>query len=213
MNTLYGKWGQKNQVFKQIDYKPKLADDMFEDYNAATDSFYTYRIINGVVERSTGEVKSYNSFYAIASHVTADARMYLWEIIKQAEPQNVFYCDTDSLFTNHSGYTQLEKYLDNNKLGKLKLVEKAHILEIRGLKDYIFGSQEKLKGIKKDAQKLTNSRYLQSHFEGLRSALRKGRINKMIITHQIKQIAGVYSKGRVLQSGQVKPFKINEERD
>lgn len=208
LNSLYGKFGQKNEVFEKVDYNPELEDDMFKVHHIDTGSFVTYRIVNGVVEEAVGEVEGYNSFCAIASHISADARMLLWGFISQADPVNVFYCDTDSLFVNHSGYVQLKKYLSNTGLGKLKLVETAKYLQIRGLKDYTFGHKNKLKGIKIDAEKLKDGRYLQWHFEGLRGALRKGRINKMVLVHQVKEIKGTYTKGRVLQSGYVKPFKI-----
>ncbi|GAI51205.1 unnamed protein product, partial [marine sediment metagenome] len=100
------------------------------------------RYLLGEIFVLEGYVESFNSFPAISSEVAAYARLYLWELMKQAGEGNYFYCDTDSLFVNESGLYNLGDKLNNTELGGLKIIEKMDWVDIRGLKDYTTGRKK-----------------------------------------------------------------------
>lgn len=208
LNSLYGKFGQRNEVFEEIGYDETAQDGIVIEIDAQTGQRRKYRIINGRVEVSKGLEEGFNSFPAIAAHITADARMKLYGYIEQAGWENVYYCDTDSLFVNDVGFANLSKSIMVGRLGALSVVKETSNLVIRGLKDYVFGSEEVIKGIRKDAVKISDSVYIQTQFEGLRGSISKGRLNAMITRQVQKRLSRKYHKGNVTNTGWVKPFAL-----
>lgn len=210
LNSLYGKFGQRNERYEKIG-KSLLANGVYEYFDMDKQENIKERVINGIAEKSVGLVEGQDSFVSIPSHITADARIRLWKYIKIAERKNVYYCDTDSLIVNEQGYHNCREYI-SDKLGNLSLKEISNKVEIFGLKDYVFGNNTIIKGIKKDAIKISEGSYEQTVFEGIKGAIRKNRLNEMIITkNQSKILKRNYDKGIVLQNGNVIPFEIKEQ--
>ncbi|MCJ7648209.1 MAG: hypothetical protein MUP85_06320, partial [Candidatus Lokiarchaeota archaeon] len=172
LNSLYGKFGQHNS-FSPILVEDKKLVKMYLNIMKDTGSF---EVSIGVGEKyvKLGEklyhVKNESTGFArdsipiIASAVTSYARIMLYKTMKKAGIKNVHYCDTDSVFVNRKGYENLKDDIDANKLGKLKL-EKSGIAKIYGAKDYVFNDVVKLKGVKKNAEKLGEGRYRQYQFQ------------------------------------------------
>lgn len=208
LNSLYGKFGQRNDVFEVVGYDPKLQDVVETIFDYDTGERRIRRVIMGRVEESIKKVEAYNSFPAIAAHITADARLYLWQLIEKAGNSNVLYCDTDSLFVTKQGYNRLKSKLSKTKLGFLKLVGKGNGIIIRGLKDYEFANTIKIKGVKKDAIQLDNNSWRQLHFESLQGALRKGISDTQRVYDIVKRYKREYIKGRVTNSGRVLPYVL-----
>jgi hypothetical protein len=52
-----------------------------------------------------------HAFPAIMSRVISECRMRLWRLMQVAGMDHVYYVDTDSLFTDHQGSTNLKAYL------------------------------------------------------------------------------------------------------
>lgn len=142
MNTLYGKFGQRNENWEPVaDIDPEIIDT-YTIYDTTTKTSETYKVFGGHVwkKNELGErEESVNSFPAVAAHVTSYARMLLWEAIETAGIENVYYCDTDSIMCNETGYNRLKAagFLHDSELGKLKL-EKIGTLHLYGCKDYRF---------------------------------------------------------------------------
>ena len=78
--------------------------------------------MDGLVEQAIGADEGASSCVAIASYVTAAARVYLAKMIELAGEGNILYCDTDSLFVTRKGYDNLARFVQQDKLGKLKVV-------------------------------------------------------------------------------------------
>ena len=59
----------------------------------------------------------------LAAYITAGARSMLCRAIVIAGPENVYYCDTDSLFVNAEGFRRLQAagLLHEDMLGLFKL--------------------------------------------------------------------------------------------
>jgi hypothetical protein len=210
MNSLYGKWGQKNEVFKVIERNTKWDDCYIKEYNLDEREWQVFRVINGVVEQKVGEEEAYHSFPAISAHITADARMLLWWYIREAGEDNVFYCDTDSIFVNQAGFDKIKDLLHPFQLGKIKIADQSRNVEIRGLKDYTFGDKTRIKGIRNDAIKIGFDEFSQWHFEGMRGSIHHHRTDKMVMSKVVKKLRRDYQKGEVQENGKVKPLHFNE---
>jgi len=150
-------------------------------------------------------VESRESIPSIASHVTGYARSYLWWLIDTAGRQNVFYCDTDSVFVNDDGFGNLKHLIHPTQLGALKVEWETDNLILRGLKDYSYNSTHKIKGIRKDAIKTGPASWTQDMFRGFKGAIRDGETNRQMISRVVKTLSGEYSKGTI-EGTEVKPY-------
>jgi hypothetical protein len=230
-NALYGKFGQKNEHWEKIGNC-----DINEVYEMIVDiegkPTLTKCFGGGVFKKTkmpTGENESLYSFPAVSAHVTANARMLLWEYMKIA--QKVYYCDTDSLMTNKEGYDRLMNagFIDKNKLGWLKLEKQTDDLLLWGCKDYEIDGKRTLKGVSmvkckckgkddncpeckgmgKVYNEIDNNTFAVVQWGSFNSSIRKGDLinfeNKVVL----KTLKREYKKGKVLESGEV---VANEKR-
>lgn len=214
MNLLYGKFGQKTKSIKKIN---KSSDKNNFEINDIIDidsgaRISEINIFGKIFHKKNEESESFDSFPAIAAHVTAAARMYLWELIKIAGNENVFYCDTDSLLLNEEGYKNIEKAgkISDTELGKLSLEKIIKNSEIFGLKDYVFDEKIRRKGIKDNAIQDKNEKniFKQKQFCKFNGMLRRGVSDGALILDVEKKLKRNYDKGTVLKNGRVIPFKI-----
>jgi hypothetical protein len=232
MNTLYGKFAQlerTTEILGDCNISEVGSTSIFDH---DTQKNYTIRQIGGKVFKEViTDNPTYNAFPAIASHVTGYARMYLAQLIRTANTttingkkefkQNVYYVDTDSIFTNFEGMTNLTEYIDEFILGKLKIEYVSNNTEIRGLKDYsveVMNSKtqelvtkDKIKGISKFMKKTGNNEYTGIRFEKIISALNNNRVDRVVEVPLVKELERKYTKGTILDDGYVKPFTLNEE--
>lgn len=210
LNSLYGKFGQKAENWCKIGEAPDEPDR--EEITFCNNPRLVLRIryLLGEVFQLKGYSESFNSFPAIASHVTAYGRMYLWELIQKARQENCYYCDTDSLIVNENGLLNLASFINDSKLGMLKVEEKTKHLTIRGLKDYDTDEKHVTKGIRKNAVQLEPDLFEQQVWPTFRGLLKSGDINTYEIHTTLKHLSREYTKGNITDSGRVNPFVICE---
>lgn len=197
LNSLYGKFGQRGIRWEIVETTKdeSIAAEEFVSIDAKTGEVYKCRKVGNVVLRKVKESESRHSFPAIAAHVTSYARVTLWEYIEQAGIENVLYVDTDSLFVNEIGYKRLVSSISDSELGKLKIEETGEGIEIRGLKDYSFNGKEKIKGIRKDAERISDNEFKQVQFCGIWKNLTNS-LTRMVLTKIIsKKLSREYTKG------------------
>jgi len=209
LNSLYGKFGEKRieWIEDNIDIFPFTG--IIDVANVESGEQFTYLVIGNNCLRKMREEESYNSFPAIASYITSYSRMYLWELIEKANKDNVYYVDTDSLFTNKEGYENLKPYINPTELGKLKLESVHKQLIIYGCKDYILDNEKKIKGIKPNAEWISDSEAIQEQFLKTLTLLRKGNLKNITLRKVLKQLSREYKKGVVTSSGVVLPFQFS----
>jgi len=211
LNSLYGKFGQR--VRKELVLK-KVDPDIFYSETtlwAELGRLVTVYCVGGKMFILSKEREpSFDSFPAIASFVTAYARLRIWNLIEIAGPENVYYCDTDSLFVNEEGFRRLKPFQSGTKLGFLKVEGYSDNVEIYGLKDYVYGMEVKIKGIRKDAKPLGVCVYSQKQFLKLRSLLRLGIPDRVLVREIIKRLERKYDKGVISESGRVEPYRLDE---
>lgn len=223
MNSLYGKFGQRNEVYDPVDDAPPDQIDYVQIYHPEDRSWEFYKVFGGKVWKKRDDEaaqEAFNSFPAIAAHVTAYARLLLWEAIETAGRENVYYCDTDSLFVNDVGYQHLwlNGFLDNKELGKLKLEDYGKLI-LFGVKDYIFESEtenkkkEKIKGISKSAKKLPDSpdgkiRFAVVVWGGFSDRLKDKDFERYYNKVIIKQLRREYNKG-IVEGNKIIPYRLD----
>lgn len=207
-NSLYGKFGQRIPETIQIEtpYQKEFGTIMEGNIDGTNSHVITF--VNWIAYTQGERHTSMDAFIGIAAHVTAYARMYLWQLMTQAGLDNVYYVDTDSLFVNEKGYQNLKDLIDDYKLGYLKIEGVFHDLQIYGPKDYESDTTTKIKGIPHNAKKIAADTYEYTHFERMRTRLRRGLPGGVPVYDVKKTLERNYDKAEVLPSGRCRPFNF-----
>ena len=208
LNALYGKFAQ--EILIEEGLNTEITDKYIRFVYTDLDEQRTYTVTNllNKITMSWGEKKPDKTMISIASHVTENARFHLWELIKTAGRENVFYCDTDCVKVNQSGFDNLQHLIDDSKLGFLGLENTADNVIIFGCKDYIEDKQVKCKGIPKSAKKIDDNTYLYQSFLRQIGHLQKKQDTGVILHDVIKRLNRKYDKGNVDKKGKVTPFEL-----
>jgi hypothetical protein len=230
MNALYGKFGQKAVQWdvlidddgNEIEIDPSIID-METIFYEDTKELITRKMFGGKIfeqNKDPDEQEAMNSFPAIAAHVTAYARCLLWSFIETAGLENVYYCDTDSVFVNSTGWQELwlNDMIDPDRLGALKIEAIADDLELFGCKDYIFKGKTKMKGVSKSARFLGENEHGQMQFAvtqwgGFNDRFKEANFTDYYNKVIIKTLKREYTKGNISDTGRVTPFVLDEEAE
>ena len=212
LNSLYGKFGQKAEIWEKIGDCPGERDRTEAVYLPDQNRRGMIRYLLGEIFELTGYEECFNSFAAIASTVTAHARMYLYDLMKIAGSGNYFYCDTDSLIVNDKGLANLGSLINDIELGCLKVEESIPWVNISGLKDYETPNKTVIKGISKKALQLESGIYLQDQWPSLRGILRGSDSDSYTVKKVTKILTRKYTKGNVSRDGSIHPFSLCESR-
>lgn len=211
MNSLYGKFGQTSTENKIIG---SCNPDVFESYhgmNVTTKETFREIFAGGSVIQIHESGESRYTFYTIAAHVTDYARMKLFELIRRAGRNNVFYSDTDSLIVNETGYKKLVKEIHPEKLGKLKIEDTGNVFIGFAKKDYLLGDKRKLKGFTRTP--MEGNPHL---FKSFQSSSFYGAMTRKEISGSywrvIEKIHNPYVKGvHVKLDGSILPYRLGDD--
>lgn len=209
LNGLYGKFGQKQLVYKQIGSTNEIPDGVYTVKDAGGKVPTKLRVIDGIVEQSVGYEEGYNAFPAISSVITSAARNYLLTFVRRAGWDHVLYTDTDSLFVDGDGFKRLSGDMSMEDIGKLKLEGVSDTFNVVAPKWYEFGDKKVLKGIRANAVAVGERTFEQDKFLSFRGSLRKHDLNGVIIERVRKTLNPKYRKGIVTASGRVKPLELS----
>jgi hypothetical protein len=180
-NAVYGKFAQKG-------YKDEIVGDCDPDIFQICDSYILeegkkvrYLYYGGKIHKESVEDISDNGFVAIASHITAYGRIWLWKLVKIAGIDNVYHLATDSLIVNSIGYKNLSHLLDDYQLGKMKIEDKANYIEIRDTNDYRMGENEKIKGVGHKAEQVSANSFKVTYWSSLKSIIKSNNTSEYFV--------------------------------
>lgn len=210
LNSLYGKFGQRGIVWTKTADAPDLQPRTWIDYDLDSGVKTVHRQIGGIEQTRTTDAESYSSHPAIAAHVTAYARAYLWSLISLAGRSHVVYCDTDSVWTDATGARALASRVSSDRLGALKLEATHKWVTIHSAKDYETPAGSKCKGVRKSARWLGRSVLEQEQWSSLVGLLRAGNVHAPRTTIVQKVLSRTYGKGLVASDGIVSPLLLRE---
>jgi hypothetical protein len=171
-NTLYGKFGQLQTETIKVGDAPLDEFTVMDAFDPDNNTSWLEMHAGGSILfiRRKNETR-YTSF-AIAAHITDYARHKLFSLVEQAEKENVFYMDTDSLILSKEGLQKLYPRIDQTKIGMLKLEQVAPFFIGFAKKDYVFGDLRRLKGFDVHGQRNDENiftQYQKASFTGAMS--------------------------------------------
>ena len=206
MNSLYGKTGQRGiseEILGECDPTELYSET---EIDLETGIKYRNRHIAGLILSRTASGESRYSFPAIAAHVTAYARMLLWDYMNIAGFENLYYMDTDSLHVNFNGYDRLRSFLSETELGQLKLEKSPAMALYYGPKDYELDGVRTLKGVSQQAKQLGFGRFVQPQWVSIKGSMIADHSGGPLVRRIEKRHKREYKKGRVTDAGLVLPF-------
>jgi len=210
LNSLYGKFGQRGYEEQLVGYALPNEYSTFVIYNYGKNSKKEIIRVGGSELMRTQKPEHYNSFPAIAAHVTGFARMLLWRLIKVAGLDNTFYMDTDSLFVNQQGLNNLSDEIDPLRLGALKLEHTSHFSKFYAAKDYTLQTKSAHKGVKANAIKIAHNVYQQERWPKLKGLWRSDDPERYEVETFTKTLHRHVYSGVTLPSGRVVPFQLQD---
>ena len=117
LNSLSGKFGQK--IFNRSEL---IDPDDLPNYLTSDNILINFQIIddNILIEYKNNECqdKTVGRLVRLIAYITAHARTHLAEAMRSVGHENIYYCDTDSIFTDKK---LDDKFIDQSKLGYFKL--------------------------------------------------------------------------------------------
>lgn len=210
-NSLFGKFCQRGLVWQNAPWQAaKSPYATWYGLLPDSDEVVRYRAIadHVQVERSVGD--TYESVPAITAWVYSLARMKLWRSIEIAGCDNVHYMDTDSLWVNHDGFTNLESagMLGQNEPGKLKIEAVHSWVNFHGIKQYECDGKSVHAGVPAavDGNWADGWRYLGP--ERTMPAVMHGRRPCEGEVVNVVKPSGGYRHGRVTVGGRVLPHEL-----
>jgi hypothetical protein len=119
LNNLYGKFGQAQHTHK------KICNNKYEISKILSNKNHKLVNFSLIGEKLMLEYIKYDdehtnigSLVRFAAYITALSRCKLSKIIRNVGYEHIYYCDTDSIFTDKKPDAE---FIDNNVLGKWKL--------------------------------------------------------------------------------------------
>lgn len=149
MNSLPGKWGQRNK--RWVDWvspdpeksKERNQDEWFQEWGLHPngDEMTPYRTIAGQTQYQDREELCMTSCPSIAGFWTSYGRQFLLGAIIHCGLEHVYYYDTDSLIVDQEGYDRMNSNSCCHQLEPLKwkVKEVDDDVEILGIRRYRFG--------------------------------------------------------------------------
>lgn len=210
LNSLYGKFGQKQPITEMIDAPQYLDFHRRECFSLATGERWIETTGFGKMIHTEGEKNGSKSFVAIASHVTEYSRFALWNLLVAAGDQRVLYVDTDSLVLRSEDTHSLDRFIHPQRLGALAIDKVCQRLVVKGLKDYQADDIIKIKGVPKTANRIAENTYQYTQFLGQSTHMRMDDIDGVLTQSMIKELRREYDKGTVDSEGRVHPFYFED---
>jgi len=205
-NTLYGKFGERDiitEVYEGDNGHEYFRDEVIDGVKGGV-WIETYLLNCHVLQHYEGE--SPHSSAAIAAHITENARVTLWNIMRDIGRDKVFYCDTDSVIIEASTLRSVKWPLHDTDLGALKVQSCYKKLHIDGAKNYRTDAQRHIKGVPGSAKEVAPGVFEYMHFKRMCMCLRERHACGVPVEVKRRCLHAGYDKGVVTSSGSVVPL-------
>jgi hypothetical protein len=214
LTAVFGKFAQRSK--RWVTWPDRTADEPFDQWVEAGEDETKpddWRSIAWEVEKLTVIGEHRQSVPSITAWVNSLGRVRLWNLCEIAGRDQVFYVDTDSLWTTKQGYDRLAAAgeIHQTALGKLKVEGQYRHCEFRGIKHYVRDGWKVCAGLPPRAEtdpmeRIEQMSDLPLSFDLTRQQAPSGQT--FLSEHRY---ASTYRHGVVLPTGRVQPFQIGTQ--
>ena len=210
-NSLYGKFGQRNPVYHVSANSLREPPGIDVGVEHGTGRVRVRMVWGDKVYVKVGEEPAPWTFYPAAAWCTSYGRLRLWELIRKAGRDHVYYCDTDGLIVDEEGLQRLQDEISPGTPGKLRVKKEIQHATIYGLKHYELDGEEHIGGVPLSAHRVAPGVYTYDMWIRTRSRLRDGELEGIPQVTRVVRLSSSYPKGVVGKDGWITPHHLGEE--
>lgn len=150
---------------------------------------------------------------AVTAFVASRGRQMIWRLMCVAGLQNVYYVDTDELWTDAIGMERLTKLgcVASGAWGLLRLRAAHEWAEFHGQKHYRTGTLSVRAGIPRGSEASATGSGEYFTREGIMEAASKGRAPASLVTAHAAGGPSAYTHGEVCDGGIVRPWHLKAD--
>lgn len=211
--ALPGKFAQQNRNWLKATGKKCLSPwDLWYEPQGVGLPFRRFRSMAWHIQYEERGDYHHESVPAIAAFVTSLARCALALAINVAGRGNVYYYDTDSIWTNKIGIQSLiaDGYLDNSALGRLKTVATHDRVELRGIKHYVADGKLVCAGVPEYVQADANGVFAWQSVRKLHGDISRREAPQPVTVMRTVSYGREYTHGTVGPDGWVSPLRRSQ---
>lgn len=171
LNALYGKFGQRGYASEEIGQCGRTEMWAEVSYDIVLKERVTYVALGGRVFRIKPTRKAWEAFVAIPAHITAEGRLRLWELMRQAGLEHVYHVATDALIVDSEGRRRLDGRIGGETAGSLRVRTVGDTLTIYAPCDYVLGAKIAIKGVQHADSPIDERTYANLEYPTLISTL------------------------------------------
>lgn len=145
---------------------------------------------------------------SIMAAIMAECRVRLWQLMTTAGLDNVAYVDTDSLIVNAEGSNRLRALVANGGGWGLRVKARYRHLTVLGPRQLIVEHRPRVAGIPKGAELHPSNVWIGETWEGLDTALSRGRQNQVVIRPGVWRLKGRDNRRTHLPNGLTAPLSV-----
>jgi len=205
MNNLYGQLGMSGKVIKSVKLKE------IDLARIKRGELKVQMLGTNVLKEFFIPLPSHCN-YLHASYVTSYGRLRLLEFMRKVPPENMVYCDTDSLFFFSKNWKSPSPTGDG--LGEMKLEDKGSRITTYAPKVYSINDIVKAKGVPRNlAKKFVEEGYVEYNAPfKLREAVtfyERGNIKRLSVWRKVrKEMRTRYAKKNLVDGGRWMPLDL-----
>jgi hypothetical protein len=204
MALRYRQWdydGENERADLCISYEP----------DADTGDVYREMRVGNTVLLLAQLAESKSSCPMVPGWVQSRCRAILWDIAEAAGTQNVFYMDTDGLLIDETGRTFLERKGLSGRDWQLAYKGGHNGIVIHGERNVEVGSDYRLAGIPKSAERKDSRTFEGEMWSGLERALEQGHTDHVAVTPAKWQLKPESHKREVIGGSFTQPYRLSAD--
>jgi hypothetical protein len=150
LNSLYGKFAQLS-VGWETD-SDAIAQERWGHWftlNADTNDIERWRAVAGIPQKREIKDEPTHSFPLISAEISANAREFMYNVVRDSPVHSVYYMAVDSLICSHECYESLlrRQLVDGSAIGKFKIVGIHKECRIIGPNHYVIDGKTVCSGL------------------------------------------------------------------
>ena len=149
-----------------------------------------------------------NAFPALMSRVVSECRMRLWQLMCVAGLQNVYYVDTDSLFTDRDGSDRLRAFVSTGGGWGVRIKQHHYKVTIHGPRQLVERSGPRVSGLPKSASRGAEGKFVAQMTEGFKQGAGSGHAGEVVSTERRFELKPRDTRRTQLEDGTTEAIAI-----
>lgn len=151
-----------------------------------------------------------HSMPMITGYIQSVARVLLWDVIRAMPTGSVLYADTDSVFITEIDREAIEDVISAIPQCTLRVKSVWQGIEIYGPRQIITGTEVRIAGIPKRAERVERQKFKGEVWESLGMAIAMGRVNAVQVRDRHWLLAGIDNRRKATDNGFTEAIEIQE---